>query len=144
MRQTTTPANSPRSRVLSPTKLRQLKAALTQSYPRTRFQFDWVLNRSFCNADVDALLGRAQFVPGKDARLKRMKVSGCHDNAAKLATTHRGWSWFYGMALSDDGCWRVHSWALTTKGRIVETTKRREVYWGLDARETGSQLFRGT
>src|SRR5262245_28182560 len=76
---------------------------------------------------VDALISRAQCVPGKGARLKLMEVSACHDNAAKLAIEHRGWRWFYGMALSDDGCWRVHSWAVTTRGRIVETTEPRKV-----------------
>ncbi len=76
---------------------------------------------------MDALLARARFVPGKGARLKRMEVSRCDDNAAELALKHRGWRWFYGMDLSDDGCWRVHSWALTTRGRIVETTEPREV-----------------
>ena len=128
--------------VLSPAKLRKWKAALTKAHPRTQFQFDWVLRASFGNADVDALLGRAQFVPGRGARLKRMGMSACHDNAAQLAIKHPGWKWFYGMALSDDGCWRVHSWVLTTRGRIVETTVPRKVYWGLDARQVGSQLLR--
>jgi hypothetical protein len=37
---------------------------------------------------------------------------------------------YVGFALSDDGCWRVHSW-VQTPGGIVETTVKRRLYFGI-------------
>jgi hypothetical protein len=59
-----------------------------------------------------------------------MQRSNCHNNAEQLAIRHR-WALWTGLALSDDGCWRVHSWCKNTHGRIVETTLPRTRYFGV-------------
>src|SRR5271166_4516350 len=56
---------------------------------------------------------------------KDMEPNNCHLNAAKLWKERKKGSGLIGIgtgyALSDDGLWRGHSWALTTKGGIIET-----------------------
>ena len=68
--------------------------------------------------------------PGAGARLLKMRTCGCHENAARLALAYN-WSCWTGLALSPDGVWRVHSWAMNRRGRIVETTVPRTHYLGV-------------
>lgn len=61
----------------------------------------------------------------------KMESSQCHRNAANLyrsepSVTEIGTGW----ALSDDGLWRQHSWAMRGD-ELVETTVSREVYFGI-------------
>lgn len=58
--------------------------------------------------------------------------SDCHENSFKYATTHKNCIAVTGFALSDDGLWREHSWVWNkNKNRILETTVKREIYFGL-------------
>lgn len=108
----------------------ELKALLLAAHPDTRFQRESFL-RDQIPDEVAALFVRyASLETGSGARLVRMEMSNCHENAAKLAARH-GWSVWTGLALSDDGCWRIHSWCRNTRGRIVETTMWRTHYFGL-------------
>jgi hypothetical protein len=76
----------------------------------------------------------------------KMQPSHCHHNAAIIAHT-KGWEMWTGLALSADGIWRVHSWAVAKKngrgtGRLYETTMPRILYYGCkqDEKEVESVL----
>jgi hypothetical protein len=63
--------------------------------------------------------------------LKEMEQSHCHDNVYKLWKKSRnkirmatGWA-----LTKDDGMWRCHSWGVS-KNRIIETTTKRDIYFG--------------
>lgn len=111
--------------------LKQLLAKLT-ARGGDRFQVPW-----FVNAEVTALMSAAllhggEFAEGKRAKMVPGEPRACHDNAAKLVRTRPGYELWFGFALSaGDGCWRVHSWATDTHGRLVETTEPRVLYYGV-------------
>ena len=80
-------------------------------------------------ADLEALLDFGVAFPGR-AKLRRGRRSDCHDNAGRLyAKAPERTRIVTGYALSDDGLWRQHSWALVDD-RLVETTEPRELYFG--------------
>jgi len=83
-----------------------------------------------CDANATAYLIKCgQFFHGKGALLKRMNISDCHQNSARLALK-AGIEWWTGLALSKDGIWRIHSWCV--KGaKIIETTEPRTLYFGV-------------
>jgi hypothetical protein len=60
-----------------------------------------------------------------------MRTCECHENAARVALS-RKWECWTGLALSDDGIWRVHSWArVPSTGTLIETTVPRVKYLGV-------------
>ena len=79
--------------------------------------------------EIDRLWARGEFHPGKGAGLLRMPANRCHFNAAKLFLTGQAAKVVSGFALSE-GLWRSHTWVVNSRGRIVETTEPREVYFG--------------
>jgi len=79
--------------------------------------------------EIDRLLARGQFHPAKGAGLRKMQANRCHFNAAKLFLTGQAAKVVSGFALSE-GLWRSHTWVLNSRGRIIETTEPREVYFG--------------
>jgi hypothetical protein len=91
------------------------------------FQVPGVIERDLCGE-----LARKdwQHQDGAGARLMKMRACSCHENAAILAI-EKNWTCITGMALSADGCWRVHSWAMNQRGRVVETTVPRVAYYGV-------------
>lgn len=72
---------------------------------------------------------RAQIWDGKRASLWGGIPCECHRNAAWLYK-HEGLKIVTGYAMSDDGIWRQHSWALESHRRLIETTVGRVVYYG--------------
>lgn len=80
--------------------------------------------------DLAALLRGGQLLDADGARILEGEPSQCHANTARLHVT-REWAAWTGWALSPDGLWRQHSWAMTTTGRIVETTEPRLLYYGV-------------
>jgi len=66
--------------------------------------------------EIDRLLARGEFHPGKNTILRRMEANRCHFNAAKLILTGQAAKIVSGFALSE-GLWRSHTWT-------------REVYFG--------------
>jgi hypothetical protein len=58
-----------------------------------------------------------------------MQANGCHFNAAKLFLKGQAAKVVSGFALSE-GLWRSHTWVFNSRGRIIETTEPREVYFG--------------
>lgn len=62
-----------------------------------------------------------------------MEPSKCHENCIILYTNNLSYRIFSGFALSVDGLWRFHSWIMTDKNVIIETTNSRLIYLGYDA-----------
>jgi hypothetical protein len=58
----------------------------------------------------------------------KMEESRCHDNADLLVETGMAKENHTGFALSNDGLWRYHSWAIDFDGKVIETTTARLVY----------------
>ncbi len=82
--------------------------------------------------DLCARLLKVQPVSGKGARLVQMRRNGCHANSLALAAAKAGRKAMTGLALSEDGIWRSHSWVLDG-ARILETTTPRTLYLGVEA-----------
>jgi hypothetical protein len=68
--------------------------------------------------------------PG-DAVVQEGAPSDCHRNAVALWRAGTAVAIGTGYALSDDGLWREHSWAVGADGRVIETTEKRIVYFGV-------------
>jgi hypothetical protein len=70
------------------------------------------------------------------AQWRRGRPSDCHDNARRLVSRGIAVGWATGYALTfSDGLWRQHSWAMRADGRIIETTTRRDMYFGVDGED---------
>lgn len=82
---------------------------------------------------TEGMLQEGASTNGRKAKLKPGQPSRCHDNALDICRKDPSrFAWCTGFALSNDGIWRPHSWVLDTKAAtIIETTVRREVYFGL-------------
>ena len=108
--------------------LTTLKRELMKQVPGSSFQVGWFLKEELPPPLARALLKSASFQPGAGARRVRGQRGQCHANAVLMALKY-GWRWYFGLALSE-GCWRVHSWCVDARRRVVETTEPRELYWG--------------
>lgn len=73
---------------------------------------------------------------GEDLIVRSGRRNDCHENSANLQSRGRTddgvpiTAWETGYALSEDGLWRQHSWALSEE-TVVETTTARLLYAGL-------------
>jgi hypothetical protein len=90
--------------------------------PNPEFQQQWVRWQLEHGQLIDAPI-----------TLRRKEVSECHRNVATIWRKKQ-----YGIAaicsgygLLDDGLWADHSWGILPDGGILETTFRREKYFGL-------------
>src|SRR5437763_1158929 len=92
-------------------------------------QRNWYLNSEVSPQLADLLMVFGVPYPGHMARLKLMEPSACHNNAARLVKKNKQLCHMIGFALSDDGCWRLHSWCAGVEG-IIETTVLRDFYFG--------------
>jgi len=94
-------------------------------------------------ASIEKILKRGFAQAGKKVKIRRGERSRCHANAAALWKENPGEVRIVtGYALTkDDGLWRQHTWALK-KGRIVETTVKRSVYFGCALSRKESERFR--
>ena len=68
----------------------------------------------------------------KDVIIKKGTPGDCHNNLRRLLQKNIVDRWLIGFALSDDGLWRHHSWGLMKNGQLMETTKVRLIYLGVD------------
>jgi hypothetical protein len=87
------------------------------------------------------IMSRGVLDTGSMAVMRPMERSGCHRNVFSLwkansekITICTGW------ALSDDGCWRQHSWA-RQNNEIIETTTPRVAYFGFELTPQEAQTF---
>lgn len=80
-------------------------------------------------------LHHARASDGKSTRQYRrgMLPCRCYENSVRLAYRYpKRYQRAIGYALSVDGLWRPHSWALDVKRKqIVETTEKRLIYFGV-------------
>ena len=82
---------------------------------------------------LDELLERGQVFYGKGSKRCPGEASQCHTNVAALWVHDRKQIRIVtGYALSKDGLWRQHSWALDGRdNKVIETTIPRLLYYGV-------------
>jgi hypothetical protein len=87
--------------------------------------------------DIEQIIQKGLACKGWAARMIKGQPCRCHQNAGNLADRNPNVRVATGYALSPDGLWRCHSWAVdTTIGfstsghHVVETTERRVAYYG--------------
>lgn len=84
--------------------------------------------------DLDKIIARGQLWGRSDLVVSGGEASHCHSNSAFLwESAQDRMALATGYALSDDGVWRQHTWCIeptATSARTVETTERRELYFG--------------
>ncbi|MCD8084592.1 MAG: hypothetical protein LUE86_14065 [Clostridiales bacterium] len=89
--------------------------------------------------DYDALMEYGQvWIGHQHITLRKGVPSRCHENSCYQWLKYRNqntgtFGIATGYALSQDGMWRQHSWCILKKPRsyrIIETTERRELYYG--------------
>jgi hypothetical protein len=90
--------------------------------------------------DLELILARGRPFAGRSTRVQGDR-NGCHQNASRLwrntrPQTHIATGW----ALSDDGLWRQHTW-LMRRHFVIETTERREIYFGVVLSEAEAEMF---
>ena len=62
---------------------------------------------------------------------KKDLLNDCHGNCGRLwLKKPKGNSLVTGYGLSTDGFWRRHTWLITTKNVLIETTLKRSIYFG--------------
>jgi hypothetical protein len=99
-----------------------------------RFQVEGIIERDLGYGELERRDWVAFDGPGRVIKSSKgipMRACGCHENAARVAL-QRGWECWTGLALSEDGIWRVHTWArVPSTGTIIETTVKRVKYLGV-------------
>lgn len=81
--------------------------------------------------DLEQLLNEGKFFSDHKTVFKQMRANRCHDNCDILLHLNIIHSVCTGFALSDDGLWRYHSWGLDHENKVVETTAKRLMYFGI-------------
>jgi len=91
--------------------------------------------------DLAEIIARGKHIKAP-VKMKTMRQSACHKNAAKLCRMNPNYRIMTGWALSDDGLWRQHSWVLDKKtNTIIETTELREAYFGIELEGQAARDF---
>jgi hypothetical protein len=75
------------------------------------------------------------------ARFIEGQASACHHNAVALWRSGAASAVGSGYALSDDGLWREHTWAVADDGQLIETTEPRTAYFGVEFRDRNADRF---
>jgi len=93
--------------------------------------------------DLDKMLERGEAFDGRNALLRRGRPIACHANSAALWEKHpERYTICTGYALSRDGLWRQHSWALDGYlKRLIETTTLRLAYFGYRLDDLEAEAF---
>lgn len=91
--------------------------------------------------DLKALVSRGT-EPSLPVKLVSGDVSRCHSNTACLwdENKSKGFKIWTGWVLDDDGIWRQHTWG-ELQGKIIETTSKREKYFGIQLTDEESKKF---
>lgn len=90
--------------------------------------------------DLTSIIERGAIISGRGSKIMKGKPVNCHGNAASLWRNGVG-SICTGYALSRDGLWRQHSWAITANQQIIETTVKRVAYFGFVLDDEESEDF---
>ena len=89
-----------------------------------------------------AILKFGEINPGSNLKMVRGEERECHANSAALWSKNRKkYLLVTGFALSEDGTWRRHSWVKTKDGKLIETTLKREIYFGMTLEEEIAEAF---
>lgn len=79
--------------------------------------------------NVEEVLAKGKLIESTDIQFKTMRRSQCHENSEELCNMDPNLKLLTGWALSEDGCWRQHSWAMNND-IVIETTEPRIKYFG--------------
>jgi len=90
-----------------------------------------VLAYGYPEPTLAALQKSGRNYSAKGARMVPGLSRQCHRNAVRLVLSDPARTAVCGYALSDDGAWREHSWALSPDGKVLETTRPRIAYFGI-------------
>lgn len=83
--------------------------------------------------DLERLVARGVLLRPSGVRLRFGEMKECHRNVERLAQL--GERRAYGMALCAAlGAWMEHSWLVAPDGFVIETTERRDAYFGIVSR----------
>lgn len=143
-----TPVDKPKSTENQLEMLRNRNKKLMAGQPKFRSLRDKLLKNGgkevvFFHHEhhLDNLIKYGEALPAKGARQLKGESSRCHENSARIWLTSPDTIKIgTGYALSSDGLWRQHSWAIEDrlasnnglKNRIpIETTTRRIKYFGI-------------
>jgi hypothetical protein len=89
-----------------------------------------------------AILKFGEITPSNNLKMAKGEERECHTNSAVLWSKNRKKYFLVtGFALSDDGTWRRHSWVKTKDGKLIETTIKREIYFGMTLEEEIAEAF---
>src|ERR1044072_4675803 len=91
--------------------IKELKQFLS-NHGGKRFQYNFFLNNSITKDDVEYWFNCGDFFNGKYAILNLMTCNQCYLNSVRYCQNNSDYLPYYGMALSDDGIWRMHGWAV--------------------------------
>ena len=92
----------------------------------------------FCKA----LVKFGEIIASAKLEISNGEERECHTNSAMLWSQNREDSFLVtGFALSEDGVWRRHSWVKTNDDTLIETTIKREKYFGMILEEAGAEAF---
>lgn len=106
---------------------------------------------AYWDSDFTKLLERGYYRNGKSRKAKG-KACHCHYNASRIydeRADENDATICTGMALSNDGMWRQHSWIIQkyespsgkAKTRILETTEKRVAYFGFELTDDEANEF---
>lgn len=102
--------------------------------------------------DYKKILSRGFKQYGWNAQIRLGDPCRCHSNACELWKENHRIQIVTGYALSEDGIWRQHSWCrdigqqVRNRGgaglyRLIETTKKRKLYFGFVLTELEAEQF---
>lgn len=78
------------------------------------------------------LLWMGRIISPSSVKLQRGAPSDCHRNVARLWKRNKSrFTMYTGYSFSEDKMWRPHSWLLDQRGRIIETTVKARMYFGV-------------
>jgi hypothetical protein len=108
--------------------LERLKKRLLES-GGAWFQRGDILATELTPQIVKELLKHGKRFSGADTELVPMDPVDCDANVVLLSLLQSTETWT-GLALSDEGFWRLHSWGFG-RGKVLETTNRHLEYFGI-------------
>lgn len=95
----------------------------------TLFKYGGSVLSYWPNDETPEVLRKGVILDGAQFKRIGMSPRNCHDNAVQLGREVEAKVWT-GFALSQDGCWRSHSWC-ELGGQFIETTVPRVAYFGI-------------
>jgi hypothetical protein len=124
----------------TPALMRRLKQHLLR-FGGTEFQSDGYLYREVSRTLARALLEVREARSGNVRQVRGLPNEGLANSLA-WANLNPGTTVMTGLALSDDGIWRLHAWCIARNGELIETTVERRAYVGVPREEIEAAAWR--